>query len=965
MKKLSSSSKSGSALLLTLLVVTLLLVMVLSLTVYVRLELRSVQNRIDLVQARQNAKLGMHLALNKLQVAAGSDQRVTARADILGATVSGANGFWTGVWENNLLGGVEPNPVWLVSGISPDPVNGAGANSFEIFPSVNTIPAIRVPLEDINDESGAKIGEVAYWVADEGVKASVGARRQAIDIYNGPNLADEEQRRFAEYQIDFGINLEPFFTSPTIDLEDANLPKSIGRARSITDYLIAKDDSNALIFQPINTDLPFHDITTIAYGVLENSVDGGLKVNLSDLAPSDTATDVYSATESYDDSFLHTDETRKFLDPDKADTLQIEYGDPADLGILEGDPYFSPRPILTEAVLYVGLFFNPGDREVKTRYHIGAEFLNPYSLPLFLDSGTFGEVTLLFEGLPTLTVTDGSGTKPTLVKSMDDAANRNSSTSVGYYTSVEISPISPGDPSVLLPGEVYKSLAPSQSQGLSRTIGTGWVNPLPPDDTIITVESTHANVPLVIKVIEPNYNALLTDVDVIQEITIEREDVAFTNMDYQESFSDFNIGKSSGLYTLDEDYTFAYHFRLWSDEADKGSMKELMKNIPILDPFLESSFEFTDSSGVTKRIGDYIIPADLDPRLIFQNGPELFSQLDFFRDELEATEGHNGSNQFVYIVDVPTENVLSVGQLTSLPLYRKPPHFIGSPGAADFNEAFDKYYFSPKEFNVEFSQNILLSPSLLHVGSLVNSVNTISDIADINDAENELIIGQFNINSTSETAWEAVLSAPILTAKALDEPAGNAIPRTGVFARLPQLQANLEDYFVSNAEIEKPENAFAQGVRVLGGTSGQEQIQEVATYIVEQLKQKTEPFPDLKSFVNSGIIQDAIDDATDSSGVGVNDDLFEYSNVYLRQNDVFTKIAPYASTRSDTFKIRAHGKHMNPSTGNVLSSATCEVVVQRIPQKIDGTNPMLVAANFLNMRKFQIMSFRWLTDEDL
>jgi hypothetical protein len=115
-------SRGGSALLLTILVVSLLMVIVLSLTVFVRMELRTTQNRQVAFMARANARLGLHIALSELQRSVGPDQRFTARADIgegddtdnngrpdnrevvqdaasygLSVPVKGARN-WTGVW---------------------------------------------------------------------------------------------------------------------------------------------------------------------------------------------------------------------------------------------------------------------------------------------------------------------------------------------------------------------------------------------------------------------------------------------------------------------------------------------------------------------------------------------------------------------------------------------------------------------------------------------------------------------------------------------------------------------------------------------------------------------------------------------------------------------------------------------------------------------------------------------------
>lgn len=70
--------KRGSALLITLLVVSLMMIVVLSFVVFVRIELRTITNRQELLQARSNARLAGNLAIARLQELAGADTRVTS-----------------------------------------------------------------------------------------------------------------------------------------------------------------------------------------------------------------------------------------------------------------------------------------------------------------------------------------------------------------------------------------------------------------------------------------------------------------------------------------------------------------------------------------------------------------------------------------------------------------------------------------------------------------------------------------------------------------------------------------------------------------------------------------------------------------------------------------------------------------------------------------------------------------------
>ena len=140
--------------------------------------LRSMDSQSADQTARANARLALSLAIGELQKHAGSDKRVTGRADLLDQSVG--NPMWTAVW--NSAGGV---PAYLVSGNGqpaidlkampttyPTGYNLPGValeeqNSVVVFGTGLTSPEqVRVPLIGIRGE-----GAYAYWVSDEGVKA--------------------------------------------------------------------------------------------------------------------------------------------------------------------------------------------------------------------------------------------------------------------------------------------------------------------------------------------------------------------------------------------------------------------------------------------------------------------------------------------------------------------------------------------------------------------------------------------------------------------------------------------------------------------------------------------------------------------------------------------------------------------------------------------------------------------------
>ena len=91
---------------------------------------------------------------------------------------------------------------------------------------------------------------------------------------------------------------------------------------------------------------------------------------------------------------------------------------------------------------------------------------------------------------------------------------------------------------------------------------------------------------------------------------------------------------------------------------------------------------------------------------------------------------------------------------------------------------------------------------------------------------------------------------------------------------------------------------------------------------------------------------------------------------WLTQADVLQPIAPYIAARSDTFVIRSFGEIRNP-TGKVEAKAWCEAIVQRRLDYVDSSQPATTPARELNQlnkalgRRFEIVSFRWLSPDEI
>lgn len=929
---------------------SVVLLVVLLLSIQLQVAVSSSSNQEGVVVSRESSRLAMAIALGNLQKVAGEDRRSTARAEVLGAGVStSGSSLWTGVWDAENPGNA---PEWLVSGSNPDPVAGAGASSKEILPGNSSQEAVEVNLDEIASD-GAVVARVGWWVGGEASTVSLSGGRRGTVLYESSSF--ESQRSSAEYVTPFGVDLSSIFPSAEIDEDDDQLASLLQESVSETDVLFIQDSAGAPLADLTTLQEVEVDLAVASYGVLENPVSGGLKVNLSD--------------SDYRDSFLANDDLAEFLGP-KGDYLEVDSGVP-DRRDYAGKPFFSPRPILSEAVLYMGLFHTWSDAKVRVRYHFEAEFWNPYPLPLRFprdtDSSYDRGVVLYFDGLPTITVSAENYTLPTgwsvpeLEEDLDDFSSYSASDSRTFINSwIEISPSTDSNSQpVLEPGEVYQVMEPdplTQARGLARDFDTErWsasAKTKPDDNADIRIKGEHPAGGVTLTMVPYDSSGDIKELDPIAEF----EGLAFDDFEVVRKFrtgaNPFSRDTSSS-YTI-EDYVFAYHFRVGTDETDMTSMRDLQTAVDLREPSFEGSESYEDVFGTDKVKNDLVEPIGTDPSYIVQDDANLFSFLDQIMDR--TARSHSEDYRLSILYDLPDGDAISIGQLASVSIHRRAPRSIGNAWGEELNEAFDTYYLSPK-----FEDTASASGSDRVLGNpWIRQLSDDPEEADSEDAVFELVDGSFNINSTSLDVWRAVLRAPVRTPQGLDESrrGRDDVYRTSTYFRLPGYQADIEDFYMSDAELQNPDRVFAQGIRVLDDN----QVDAIAAGIVEKIEARGEPFYSVSEFVSSGIISDAIEEAgSDPADAAdpINDGFMERSNVYLEQSDIITRMAPFMTSRSDTFRVRAYGEVVDPITGETVSSTICEAVVQRLPEKVDGSDPMDPTTSVADSRRFRVLRFEW------
>jgi len=337
---------------------------------------------------------------------------------------------------------------------------------------------------------------------------------------------------------------------------------------------------------------------------------------------------------------------------------------------------------------------------------------------------------------------------------------------------------------------------------------------------------------------------------------------------------------------------------------------------------------------------------------------------------------------------------------------------------------WDNYFFSSIKDDYTIG-NELDNPRLIAVNG-----SKLEELKDFHKAAKQLTVkGAFNVNSTSEIAWAALIasfrSSPEMSITLQD---GSTMEANDVYSRF------LKPYKTKYDNNNPQDQETWTGYRKLTD----EQIQALAKEIVREVKQRG-PFISLADFVNrrlvdppkksgsetehtrtglKGTLQAAID-KTDINAkhlttlqipkteydMGGPDKQVNYGTDYpeltipvkngnskfgpkpdhnhwadsklvgvpsfLTQADLLQKFGSVLSARSDTFVIRTYGESLD-SNGKVLASAWCEAIVQRTvtplvadAEGLDPEKDLSTNPQSAFGRKFEIITFRWLNRNEI
>ena len=297
-----------------------------------------------------------------------------------------------------------------------------------------------------------------------------------------------------------------------------------------------------------------------------------------------------------------------------------------------------------------------------------------------------------------------------------------------------------------------------------------------------------------------------------------------------------------------------------------------------------------------------------------------------------------------------------------------------------------------------------------------------------------MIKGAFNVNSTSVKAWAAFLKGN--KSLALESAQGTTESGTGTPFPLASTTSNTgstngweqfsrlsdDQIWDDNDTVNDFTDDTGLAVEIVNQVKARGPFMSISDFVNRRIAKDTDltavpNVEDTDPRAYQGAVQEAIEQAgingDQSTGIraGTSDVLPNYESFsnywyqtvhwswYQRHNDFPYSAAPYASgrncstgvpteinqanillplapklsARTDTFRIRAYGE-VRDADDNIIATATCEAVVQRLPEYMDAETdpdnnepwdddsqtPTLNTINQTYGRRFEIRSFRWL-----
>jgi hypothetical protein len=920
-----TKSRRGFALVVVVSLLAFLVLVLLALTSLTRVELAVADTTTQVTSARQNAMVALHVALGRLQETAAYDRSVTGQGDLV-PVARAINPYWTGVWDTT---SGEPGavPVWLVSGGTSSPsVNWFGnAEAVQLVGARAAAPAatrhVHVPIEPLTTDGWPglagtrRIGGMAYWVGDEGVKGHLGlvdrTRETADNVLNaGEGPIPDARARERVGRLLAARGGPDAVSGLALGEEGADIARWSHLPRVLMpgqlEMTLATNTTHITTLRQ-----GFHTFTTSSRGLLTNPRTGGLKVN-------------YSYADIPGRGFVR-DLQQAVVTPSANPVMAVAQSQVPDLN----EPAANIRPVITEIALDIVPFREDspgGAAEVPVRigYRLRMEFWNPYpvSMTHVADIGA-DDYRVRVSGLPILTFRAPlQPVQPDPVQfHLADLITPTTDMVIDLQTSLAPGALERRSQSIVFRGDTALAVTPVTV--FDATPGSGG-NPL--DDRL---EYSWLGGSLRFEVYRnvPGGEPLL----VVDGVPFEAG-VRYATGNWYVAGNNAFPGTAFTSTTELVNRGITFHAAI--DESLVGSLRDWINPEPPAvvgyPPDLRGR-RVDWSTAFFESVGG-------DPAANAQSTAGIFPLSGFFQ-----------RNSRIVVADVPAQAQLSLGHLQFVSFPGARPFAAGNPWGGPVNQWFDDGFLLPVSGDWRRGQT-LPNPRMYALTSAQHA----ADLAQADAARHLLVEGAFNVNSTSAEAWTALLGRATRVTTANESNLANTTVENPVF------------YFPNAADLISTTAVPSAENRGLRGLSDQ-QVRDLATRIAVGIRDRGQPFVTMEEFLNSGVVAAAIagNMTAPQTAVRVNQGVTPYSPSYLTQAVLLSAVQPFLTVRSDTFVIRTYGEVRNPVTEEVTGRAWAEALVQRIPEKLDGSDPMTDTAPGSFGRRFVITSFRWLGPEDL
>jgi len=837
-----SGESDGFALVITVTLLAFLVLLLVSMAALTRVETQVATNTQIQERARQHALLALNLAIGQLQRYAGPDNRITAQGNLVGGAGGGGaeggieNPWFTGVWNADTADVAAM--TWLVSGnegaagagggsgvgaavtvnpvtplgrtdaqpdvaltdaanagrvrlIGPGTARMSGLASAAIEHGAVVVPAVAIegPAPGAGAEGTAVMGRYAWWIGDEGVKASLALPDRSAEVTYAPWSTPMLRRRLRQ-QIGTGPSyvrdgtatpgvvtvrkegFDPFDNlagvKAVMNIKQLELLPTAGGAVTAADF--AKDR--------------YHDFTTTAQAVLANTLPSthaqrGLLRDLStNPAMLGAAFTRYADYAAYMEPPGMTTAgapvvpaTHFITDVDSARRRYVMQ--PFTSGAAPGLPEigFGVAPVLANFIVqFQALRVSATDHRLQICSRVYVTMWNPYSVALVPPAN----LSLEISGLPVIRIKDATlaaespemateavvnlqTTSPLLVGGVVrlelpfSAAERfSASISQNYGGAAEMA--------TWLPGRVYSwTTASGSSAGAklgfyNNAMGViGWThvtsNIVSPAgiDRSLQVEFPEINTTPLTVVVKLGNDILATYTARYEADAVPKSNVSLT---------------STGNY-----WCFGYAFRLnqprdydldrsWLTRADprttevtQATLTDMTMLIPFNTRTATSSLpsHYSGTPATTDSGGASYVNGNLVHRVQGENERAMSSYND------------------VSLFELPRLPLLSLGELQHVQLKGRRPFSIGNSWGGTANAVYDRFFFSGLPAGGTGALPDIGAGQLLPNWNLrpVGATTTAALLAgNVEETSRHLLMaGGFNVNSTSVPAWRAVLSS--------------------------------------------------------------------------------------------------------------------------------------------------------------------------------------------------------------